>query len=67
MAVGEGKLTFVVGVKDDVRIILVRRGDGLPERLHASCIGDDLIIVTSVVVWHDHRVRPLVCDVLDGL
>ena len=62
-----GILTFIVGVEDDVLVVFVRRSKSLPELLHPSHVGYDLVVVSAIVVRHDHCVGFLVSDVLDGL
>jgi hypothetical protein len=65
--VGNGQLTLVVRIKDDVFIVLVGRRERLPEGLHAGDVGDDLVVVAAVVVRDDHGVCFFVGDVLDRL
>lgn len=61
------RLTFVVRVKDDFLVVLVWSGDSLPELFHAGSIGDDLVVVATIVMGYNHGIGILVRDVLDGL
>ena len=60
-------VVFVVGVEDDLAIVLVRSCYGRPEGLEASDIGDDFIIVAPVVVRGDHGKCAPFGDVVDSL
>jgi hypothetical protein len=64
---GSDGLTFVVRVEDHILIVFVWSSECLPKLLHAGYIGDDFVVVATVVVRDNHCVSLLVCDVFDGI
>lgn len=60
-------VVLVVGVKDDLVVVLETGGDRLPPRSKVSRAGDDVAVVAAVVVGVDDGVGSLGGDVLDEL
>lgn len=60
-------LTFVVGVEDDFGVGLVLGRDSLPEGLEVASTGNDVAVVSAVVVGADDGVCTLTGDVVDLL
>jgi hypothetical protein len=58
---------LVVGVEDNPAVVLVLRGNSLPPLAESSGVGDDLPVVTSVVVRLDHGICASAGDVVDLL
>jgi hypothetical protein len=44
------RLTLVVGVEDDLAVASKGSSKSLPEGLETRCIGDDVIVVSAIVV-----------------
>jgi hypothetical protein len=60
-------VVLVVGVPDHLAVVLVLRSHGLPPLLEATCVCDDLLVVSPIVVGLDHRIRSLARNVVDLL
>jgi hypothetical protein len=58
---------LIVGIEDDPAVVLVLRSNSLPPLAKSSGIGDDLLVVPSVVVRLDHGICAPTSDVVDLL
>jgi hypothetical protein len=58
---------LIVGIEDDPAVVLVLRSNSLPPLAESSGIGNDLLVVPSVVVRLDHGVGASTGDVVDLL
>lgn len=60
-------LTFIVGIKDDLVIVLELCSNSLPESSKIIGRGDDLAIVTTVIVRYDDGISTKLGNAVDGL
>jgi hypothetical protein len=60
-------LTFIIRVKDNFGIRLECGCKSLPIGLESSDIRNHFAIVSTVIVWHNHSICSLLCNMIDDL